>query len=166
MSQLIEIEVTCPHCGKIYKTKVFRTIWGENQVCRKQVMENNINNVTCPYCQFSFHAPLAMMYVDVNEKFAVWWEPYHDDGIDSDTEGYRKMFGEGNFYQTAPRIKDWEEFKNTIKKFYKGELVGNPITKMDINATTTHKPDIKRSGCLGLIALILVIGTTIGYSTL
>ena len=32
------------------------------------------------------------------------------------TVGFSKMLGHGNYYETAPRISDWEEFKETINR--------------------------------------------------
>ena len=159
MSKRVDIEVNCPHCGQKYPTTVFRTIWGEYEENRNMVMNDNINIVSCPHCHYSFHAPLAMMYVDVVKNFAVWWEPYYDSGIDSDTAGYRNIFGENSYYATAPRIADWSEFKETINKYYRGELVGGPITKMNFQGM--GKSQSKNKGCLGFVLLLIISGLSI-----
>ncbi|MBV3766147.1 hypothetical protein [Phocaeicola vulgatus] len=57
-----------------------------------------------------------MLYVDAVKQFAVWWEPVYDPQIDEMTVGFSKMLGHGNYYETAPRISDWEEFKETINR--------------------------------------------------
>jgi hypothetical protein len=72
------------------------------------------------------------------------------------------MLGEGNYLATAPRIKSWSEFKNTILKFENGELKGKPgaIGKEmndQMQGFLKHLQDKnkkKNSGCLG-VALIL-----------
>lgn len=90
MSKLIDATIKCPKCGKEYPVKLFRTIWGEHETNRNLVMNDEINVCTCNSCGFSFKASYPFMYVDVKEGFAVWWEPFHDNGIDADTAGYDK----------------------------------------------------------------------------
>ena len=121
------------------------------------VMEDKINIAKCPSCGHQFHLPLAMMYVDVQKGFAVWWEPNHDSGVDSDSDSYAKMFGANRYYAKAPRISEWEEFKRVVKENDDGIRVGGPIEKMDIKALAGNKSQSKKSGCVGvLLALIIV----------
>ena len=110
-------------------------------------MNDDVNVCSCPHCHYSFKAPYPFMYVDVNVGFAVWWEPIHDAGIDSDAVSYARMFGANSFYAKAPRIEDWNEFKDTIMKYYSGELVGGKIEKMDLS-TLRKTPQAKGKGCM------------------
>lgn len=121
-------------------------------------MEDRVNIAKCPHCGYEFHLPLGMMYVDVQEGFAVWWEPNHDPGIDSDSKAYAQMMGPKSYYATAPRISDWNEFKETINKYYRGELKGGPITKMDPSAMASQLGinQKKNRGCLGMFLIALV----------
>ncbi|NPD81188.1 hypothetical protein HPS57_04265 [Prevotella sp. PINT] len=155
MSKLIDATIKCPKCGKEYPVKLFRTIWGEHETNRNLVMNDEINVCTCNSCGFSFKASYPFMYVDVKEGFAVWWEPFHDNGIDADTAGYAKMFGAGSYYATAPRIANWETFKETIQKYYRGELKGGKIEKYDISALTNGKQPSNK-GCLTLIVFFVI----------
>ena len=91
------------------------------------------------------------MYVDIRENFAVWWEPLYDPSVDKDTEGFARIFGERSFYATAPRVQDWEEFKQTINRYYSGELVGGPIEKMNLGIGSN-----KKGGCLGVLLLLFL----------
>lgn len=158
MSKRVDATITCPKCSKQYPVKLFRTIWGEHEENRRLVMNDEINVPTCPHCGFSFKAPYPFMYVDVKEGFAVWWEPQYDAGIDTDAQGYARMFGSNSYYATAPRIKDWEEFKRVINDYYQGKRVGGKIEKMDMSAlrnlATPHK---KKSGCLGMALALLAL---------
>lgn len=168
MSQQVQVTVTCPKCGKQYQEKLFRTVWGEHESMRNAVMNDNINICKCPHCGYSFHAPMAMMYVDVQKRFAVWWEPEYDSNIEETTAAFAKMLGAGNFYETAPRITDWDEFKDTIKKYYSGELKGqsDEVTRrqdavfsaMAKNfSTNSHKKN--NSGCMVVaLAVFALIG--------
>jgi transcription elongation factor Elf1 len=175
MSKRIELKITCPNCNTEYQVTVFRTIWGEHEENRNLVMTDKINVVTCPSCHHKIKVPYALMYVDIKKQFAVWWEPAYDAQIDADAIGYAKMFGEGNFYQKAPRIKDWEEFKNTINKYYSGELKANPIKVspkqeeafkglMEGMLKDLKKQNKKKSGCLVMFAFLLIIIATISIS--
>jgi hypothetical protein len=42
----------------------------------------------------------------------VWFEPYHDPQIDADVRDYATYMGEDSFYAKAPRVRDWQPFKN------------------------------------------------------
>ena len=168
MSKLVDITVTCPKCGQQYSAKVFRTLWGDGGTAQHNVLSNDkINVVECPHCHYAFRAPMAMMYVDCQAGFAVWWEPIHDDGIDKDKAGYASMFGPDSYYAKAPRVVDWEDFKETVQKYYRGELKANPITKMDFQAlkdslAKAQKP-AKKSGCLGMVALLVGLASAAGF---
>jgi hypothetical protein len=164
--------MTCPHCGNQFKTTVFRSIWGEHTENRNLVMSDQINVVICPNCNRRTKVPIALMYVDINKQFAVWWEPIPDPQIDSELIEYGKMFGQGNFYQTAPRIRDWEEFKETIRKFETGILRANPIRisqqqqqafqgAMRNMARDIKKKNRQNSGCLFSLMLLSVIFSAI-----
>lgn len=165
MSKLVDATITCPHCGKEYPMKLFRTIWGEHESNRNMVLNDKINVPHCPHCGFSFKAPYPFLYVDVQAGFAVWWEPQHDAGIDSDAQGYAQMFGANSYYATAPRIANWEEFKQVIREYYQGKRVGGKIEKMDISALKKSITPSKKKGCLDsliimLVTLVIAIGGT------
>ena len=156
MSKRVDATITCPGCGRQYPVKLYRTIWGEYEENRNLVMNDQINVLECPHCGFSFKAPFAFMYVDIKANFAVWWEPQHDPSVDTDTQGFARMFGAGSFYATAPRVQDWEEFKRTINRYYSGELVGGPVEKMNFGIGSN-----KKGGCLGTLLLLLLSSISI-----
>lgn len=179
MSKLLDETATCPECGTSYQAKLFRTIWGENEGNRRMVMEDCINILECPHCHHKLHAPLAMMYVDIVKKFAVWWEPMYDSEIDEMIAGFRSMMGPGNFYETAPRITDWEEFKATINKYYSGELRGQSedaterqqqamVGTLNNLLKDMQREKKKQSGCLSsiLFCIVAISATTLGIISL
>ena len=170
MSKLLDATIRCPQCGQSYPVKLLRTIWGEHESLREKVMNDEVNICTCPHCSYSFKAPFPFMYVDVVAGFAVWWEPEYDQGIDSDQASYAKMFGPNSYYAAAPRIADWDEFIETIKMYYRGELKGGKIEKFDASAlkqslNQSNKKN-KTSGCLGIVLLIILLtgSLTIGLT--
>ena len=173
MSKLVKATITCPHCGKSYSASLFRTLWGEDEHTRNEVLNDKINICTCPHCNYSFKAPFPFMYVDVKQGFAVWWEPVHDADIDEDAKGYAKLFGPKSYYATAPRIADWNEFKEVIQKYYRGELHGGKIERVNIAAlkesmtastaietlaTISQIAAKKNKGCLGILLLLIMTG--------
>ena len=169
MSKLVDAMITCPLCGKQYPVKLFRTLWGERQELRDKVMNDEVNVCTCPHCGHSFTALYPFMYVDVKAGFAVWWEPVYDPQIDEMTAGFSKMLGHGNYYETAPRISDWEEFKETINRYYSGELKGQSeeVTRRQKKAFSNMSAEISkksnRSGCLSM-TFLTVTATALIYT--
>lgn len=162
MSKLVDATIKCPNCGREYPVKLFRTIWGEHEVNRNMVLNDKINVPQCPHCNFSFKAPYPFMYVDVKAGFAVWWEPQHDPGIDSDAHDYATMFGANSYYATAPRIADWDEFKKVIIEYYQGKRVGGKIERLNMDALKKEANPPKK-GCLGaLLALVVFSSAFIG----
>lgn len=172
MSQQLDIIVNCPNCGNEYRAKLFRTVWGEHESLREKVMNDKINILDCPYCHHSFHAPMAMLYVDAVEKFAIWWEPTYDAQIDEITAGFSRMLGPGNYYENAPRITDWHEFKETINKYYRGELKGqseevslrqNLAMNNALGNLTKHNhaKQSTKSGCLSLMIVFVIFASIV-----
>lgn len=168
MSQQVDVTINCPNCGKTYGTKLFRTLWGEHESLRSRVMDDRINIVECPHCHHSFHAPMAMLYVDAVQKFAVWWEPAYDAQIDEITASFSRMLGPGNYYENAPRITDWQEFKDTINKYYRGELKGQSeeVSRRQTQAMSNMLGDLaksrqlkqpSKSGCLSSVILFVIV---------
>jgi hypothetical protein len=168
MSKRIEANITCPNCGNQFPFTLFRTIWGEYDENKELVLSDQINVAICPSCKSRTKIEYPFMYVDVKKQFAVWWEPVNDPQIDQDAIGYAKMFGEGNFYHKAPRIKNWEEFKRIVRRYDSGELKANPIKisqqqqeeftgMMKGMLKDMKKQNKKNSGCLSIFVFIFLL---------
>ena len=127
MSKKLNIKIECD-CGKPFVASLYRSIWGEQPENRELVMSDNINVAVCPDCGEKIKVPLPFLYTNVPKKFAVWYEPQYDSNIDDDVAGYAKFMGKDSFYAKAPRIKNWQEFKDTIIKFETGVLKGGTAT--------------------------------------
>ena len=148
MSQRNSVSLTCPDCGNKFATVLYRTIWGEHQENRDLVMNDKINVAACPSCGVEFRAPYALFYNDAEILCGVWWEPHPEPEIDECAAGWAKMFGADNYMAKAPRIKDWEEFKLAIGKFYSGETEGNPPIQTDLSkrkARISRPPKLKKT---------------------
>ena len=134
MSKTYDGDVECPRCGKEQIFQFFRTLWIEDPDNRALIFDDRLHLFVCRHCGQKVHIDTSFLVTNVPGHFSVWYEPHPDPVIDEETVGYAAMFGEDSFYANAPRIADWEEFKETIEKFERGELVGNPATKMDLSA--------------------------------
>ena len=128
MSMQIDVELNCQKCGNSFYTKLYKTIWGEYPENRELVMSDQINIVRCPHCGMISRVVSSLFYTNSKDEFAVWYEPVPDPMIDKDTEGYKRMISPDCYLATAPRIKDWDEFKETIKQFETGarKSTGSP----------------------------------------
>lgn len=174
MSKRVDATITCPRCGNEFQFSLYRTIWGEYEENKQLVMTDEINVSTCPACKSKTKLEYPFMYVDIKKQFAVWWEPINDPQIDKDAIEYGKMFGQGNFYQMAPRIRGWVDFKKTILRYYSGELKGNPISISNQQKdafedtlrglTSQMKTKQKnKGGCLNLTLTIIMFFVVIIY---
>ncbi len=170
MSKRVDAKITCPSCDHQFDFSLYRSIWGEYPENRELVMSDKINVATCPSCRKSTKLTFPFIYTNAKQFFAVWWEPHYDPQIDEDSKGYSKMLGQGNYLSTAPRIKEWTEFKQTILKFENGTSKGNPGVasnemKEQMEGFLKHFQDKNtkkgKSGCLGVILLFLSLSTSI-----
>jgi hypothetical protein len=124
MSKKVDVTISCINCGHEFSMSLYRTIWGESPENRELVMSDTINVAICLKCGSRYKLPFSLFYTNSKQHFAVWWEPKRDEAIDEDAAGYAQFVGKDNYLATAPRIADWEEFKETIRKYERGELKG------------------------------------------
>ncbi len=161
MSKKYDVIISCPNCNQKLNITLYRSVWAETPGNRDMIFSDSINILKCPYCNYYQKLNNAFMYVDINRNFAVWWEPTPDLKIEEEMIHYAKAFGEGNFYATAPRVVNWDEFKETILKFERGELRGNPITNMDVkalkNAYLDQRIETKNKGCISTLLIFAFI---------
>jgi predicted RNA-binding Zn-ribbon protein involved in translation (DUF1610 family) len=173
MSKRIEANITCPNCGNQFPFTLFRSIWGEYPENRELVMTDRINVATCSSCNKSIKLPYPFFYTNAKQFFAVWWEPEYDSQIDKDAMGYSKMLGSENYLAAAPRIKDWNEFKETILRFEKGELRGklgvigkqmqDQMEGFPKNLTEQNKKK-QNNGCFGMLIILIMLSGTAALS--
>lgn len=143
MSKKIGVEIVCPDCQKMFETEVFRSLWIEVPENLKLVLEDKVNVVKCPHCNFETKLKIPLLCTNVKKRFAIWYEPYHDEAIDKDVEGYREMLGAANFYSDAPRISDWNSFKAKIVEFENQKNISSREDSSDdvveaISVSTKH----------------------------
>lgn len=163
MSKRIEAKITCPNCQNQFDYTLFRSIWGEYPANRELVMKDKINVAICNQCGIATKLNYPFIYTNAKHCFAVWWEPVYDNQIDSDAQGYSLILGKGNYLATAPRIKSWEQFKNTIIQFENGELKGQPA-QMEGFVKSIEEKNKKGKGCLGVFLALIIAMTTLNGS--
>lgn len=130
MSKQVKFGIRC-ECGNQFEATLYRSLWIEVPEYRELVFGDKVNRVTCPYCGDEFHVPLALLCTNSPNNIAVWYEPLPDSQIDQDALLYAKLNGASSFLATAPRVANWDEFKEMILKFESGEIIGNPAGKPD-----------------------------------
>lgn len=105
--------------------------------------------VACPACKIETKLSISLLCTDVKEHIAVWYEPYPDPVVEQDVLLYAKHFGAQSFYATAPRIRDWNAFKEKIVELEQrtgikpaGELSPEMTEKMHgfVNRLKGNKP--------------------------
>ena len=73
------------------------------------------------------------------------------------------MWGADNYMAQAPRIKDWDEFKETILKFYTGELKGTPPVlsrpKKKHRNRLFRLPKLSKQQVLTLLGALVLLGS-------
>lgn len=144
MEKQIDYSISCPKCNGLVKAVVQKTVYGDMPGNLEKVMSDKINIAKCPHCGHTFQVPVSVMYANQFKRYAVWYEPTPDAEIEKTSKIWGQMLGD--FYEQAPRIPDWEMFKDTISKFESGEL--------KIQPRETKKSS---GGCLSVITLFLVI---------
>lgn len=167
MSKKMPAEIKCQFCGYQFPFELYRSIWGEYPENRNLVMSDKINVAKCPKCKKSFKLPYAFMYTNAEKQFAVWYEPIHDSAVDIDVNAYKLHMGANSYFATAPRIKDWQEFKDTIIKFENGKLTGQkPTPSKDSaevfanfinNIPSQTTPNKKLKTCLTIFSIYEII---------
>lgn len=116
MSKKVRAAIRCPQCSHETETDLYRTIWVEYPDNRALIFNNAINVVTCSQCKLSQRVDFPFLATNVQRHIAVWYEPYPDEQIDIDVNLYRRQFGPDHFFAKAPRIREWEAFKQTLVK--------------------------------------------------
>jgi len=131
MSKMISADLVCPKCDHKFSIVLFRSIWVENPEYRKLILEDTINRFDCPKCGFNINTDYPFFATNVKRGFALWYEPHHDSQIDKDVEGYKNVMGTNSFYARAPRIKDWNAFKQELLRMEAREA--NPADSVAIS---------------------------------
>jgi len=163
MSQKNRVKLSCSSCGHSFEATLYRTIWGEHDENRKLVLNDLINVVECPSCHIKTKVEYALFYNDTNVFCGVWWEPHPEPEIDQCAAGWVQMWGADNYMAQAPRIKDWDEFKETILKFYTGELKGTPPVlsrpKKKHRKKLFKLPKLSKQQVLTLLGALVLLGS-------
>ena len=117
MSKTVGAGITCRQCGKETPMQLFRTLWLEDNKNKDMVYQDRVNLFECPHCGFSERLEFPFLATNKDKKYAVWYEPYHDEAIDKDVAMYKEHMGPTSYFARAPRIADWNEFKAKVQEF-------------------------------------------------
>lgn len=114
MSKKIPSEIQCPSCHSKFNVQLYRSVWIEDAKNRDLIFNDELNAITCPSCKKKTRLEFPFLCTNVKKEIAIWYEPYHDAQIDKDIALYKVKMGENSFYAKAPRIQNWDEFKQKI----------------------------------------------------
>jgi hypothetical protein len=117
MSKTVGADITCRQCGMETPMQLFRTLWLEDDKNRGMVYKDCVNLFKCPHCGHTERVEFPFLATNKDKKYAVWYEPYHDEAIDKDVAMYKEHMGPTSYFARAPRIADWNEFKAKVQEF-------------------------------------------------
>jgi hypothetical protein len=152
MSKKVPAEIQCPACHNKFNVKLYRTIWIEEPKNRELIFSDEINAVTCSSCKKKTKLEFSFLATNAKNKIAIWYEPYHDAGIDKDIALYKAEMGNDSFYANAPRVQNWQEFKqriieseNKIEKGSKANLSEDMVASFSGSTNHIEKENKKRN---------------------
>ena len=116
----------CSICNAQKEIVLNRHIDAEN--FREIVMNDRLNVFQCDVCGYEQKLDFPVCYINNKENFEVWWIPFEEPRVEKEKKIFRRLMGPDSYYGQAPELYNWEEFKETILKFERGELRGNPIS--------------------------------------
>jgi hypothetical protein len=91
MSQELKYQISCPKCSNELDVTLFESINVESDPSlRDALMENKLNGVTCPACDFSFRVDKPLLYCDPTRKLFIYWLPTADNLYDTGTESFQE----------------------------------------------------------------------------
>jgi transcription elongation factor Elf1 len=76
MSQKSTYQINCPQCGQMQDVELFDAInVSEHPDLRQKLMTNQLQMVTCEYCEFQFSVDKPLLYHDTDNHFMIYWIP-------------------------------------------------------------------------------------------
>ena len=70
--------ITCPRCGTKQEFTLFPVINGSNHDLREKFLDGSLMTLTCSGCGFSGVVEYPLLYHDIDENFAVFFDPESD----------------------------------------------------------------------------------------
>lgn len=127
MSKKIEASVKCSKCAHTFNVSLYRSLWLEYPENLELVKTNKLNRFECPQCRYENQIPFSCLCVNAKKGIAVWYEPFPDKYIDEDIENYRKSMGASSFYARAPRIHEWNKFRDEVVRLMEIKAERDPL---------------------------------------
>ena len=90
-------------------------------------MSDKINVTVCPKCGNETKQQFPILYTNAEKKFAVWWEPVHDEQVDLESAMYKQISGNVSYLAAATRIRAWNAFKQMILSYERDYTIEESI---------------------------------------
>lgn len=158
MSKKVCANIKCPHCNHKFDMELYCSIWGEYPENKELVLSNKINVAYCPKCHKETKLEFSLLYTNTPKAIAVWWEPKPDPRVEQDVQGYQRILPDSHLAK-APRIRDWEDFKNKIIELEENSEKRSPSHKISMGLFKECLTDIK----LTLTSLIFLVLSLFDY---
>lgn len=159
MSKRVGATIQCSECEQKFGVQLYRSLWIEYPENMAMLMRREVNCFACPACESRAEVAYAVLCTHADKHYAVWYEPSFDHGVDADVADYTRKLGPNNYLAEAPRIADWGDFIETIRKYEVGELHGTPISPAQFAAALQgmrHRaPPSTRLGLVDRLLMLL-----------
>jgi hypothetical protein len=97
MSKIDERKMDCPSCKQEFSTKIYSSAHIDNPHDRAQIFNDKINVATCPHCDVGIQIDTPLLCANHKLKFAVWYDPNHDEQID----GAANLLDKAHWFQKS-----------------------------------------------------------------
>lgn len=116
MSKLVTYNIPCPVCKETSEQHIFHSVNTNLDNIVDKILNNEINFATCKKCGNNFHVKTGLLFNNMKKMYALYYNPTSFELNEKESADIKRMLGE-NFYLANPlRFKDWEAFKNEIRR--------------------------------------------------
>lgn len=116
MSKLVTYNIPCPKCKEFSEYQIFHSVNTNFTDVVTKLLNDKINFVKCEHCENIFHVQTGLLFNNIKKKYAIYYNPDSFELNEKESVDIKRMLGE-NFYLANPsRFKDWELFKQDLKR--------------------------------------------------
>lgn len=116
MSKLVTYNIPCPECKEFGEYQIFHSVNTSIDDIVTKLLNDKINFVTCRHCSNTFHVKTGLLFNNMKKMYAMYYNPVTFELNEKESTDIKRMFGD-NFYLANPsRFKDWQLFKQELKR--------------------------------------------------
>ncbi|WP_396188047.1 CpXC domain-containing protein [Flavobacterium sp.] len=116
MSRLVTYNIPCPKCKEYGNYQIFHSVNTNIEGIVNKLLHDKINFVQCEHCTNIFHIKTGLLFNNMEKMYAIYYNPDSFEQNEKESVDIKRMLGD-NFYLANPsRFKDWELFKQELKR--------------------------------------------------